>query len=50
MMVLRFGVLIAAVADWFQIIRLARKLPTGDLTSLKGKEAEEHDLDEDDLT
>lgn len=34
-----------------QIIRLARKLPTGDVNALKAKNAtEEDDLDEDDLT
>jgi len=37
---------------YLQIIRLARKLPTGDLSALKAKNAAEEDdeLDEDDLT
>lgn len=33
-----------------QIIRLARKLPTGDLKELNKEEAEEEVLDENDLT
>ena len=33
-----------------QIIRHARKLPMGDVTSLKGAAPEEEPLDEDDLT
>lgn len=37
--------------QWLQIIRLARKLPTGELTALKDETAkDEEPLDENDLT
>lgn len=38
--------------NWLQIIRLARKLPTGDLSGLKAdaSKEEEEPLDENDLT
>jgi hypothetical protein len=37
---------------WFQVIKLARKLPTGDVSALKTDAAkeEEEPLDENDLT